>query len=306
MTADMSNIDAWLQDSRNPGDAGYLPPLYLQPQYGFVPQKFDGGFPEIRSVDDKRPASNGTFDFTEFFGARAVNLQLTLAPEVATEANLTDQKLEDRLKIWMDPSRRTYLYIRTNPLDDYRRILLRSANASGQINLVTKTEFRAVSLAWKGIDGVFESADLQTDVLNPGAATELGRTYDQAYDKAYAASDTIGSKTIYNYGTAPTFPRIRIYGPVTGPRIENATTGDKLEFLAAYALVAGEFLDIDFREGTVYLNGDPTNSRYDKIDFAGGLSDWWTLIPGPNLVRFYPLIQAAPAQAQIDWRSAYL
>jgi Siphovirus-type tail component, C-terminal domain len=303
----LTNIDAYLEDSRAPGSAGYIPPLILQPSYGFVPSNFNGGWPEVREVTDKRPSQNGTFDFTTSFGARAVSLEVSLAPELRDDgASVTDHDLEDQLRKWMLPDVRCYLYIRFDSRDEYRRIRLRAANVSSALSFVRHRDFRKVSMSWKGVDGVFEGADLSSEELQPSTTVELGRTYDQAYDKSYAASAVIGVKPINNLGTAPTFPVITVYGPLTQARIENQTTGKKLEFLSSYSLVAGEYLVIDFKEGTVYLNGDVTNSRYDKIDFASGISEWWSLIPGVNLIRFYPLTTSAPAKAVIEWRSNYI
>lgn len=312
MPAPMSNIEAWLQDTREPGAAGYLPPLYLRPEFGYVPQKLVKGFPEVRSVDDKRPSQNGTFDFTEFYGACAVNLVVALAPEIVAPTVAvpvwTDERLEDQINMWLSPGRRSYLYARRKPSDSLRRVLIRSSQRGTGINLVSNAEFGEMSLAWRGIDGVWEAAEVTQAFLNPGSAVEAGRVYDKTYDITYPASAVIGTSNVFNAGTADTFPIVTIYGPCTGPRIENQTTGKKLEFLSSYVLAAGEFLRIDFKEGTVALNGDPSQSasRYDKIDFAGGISDWWNLIPRDNLLRFYPVSYTSPSYVLIEYRHAYL
>lgn len=302
----LSNIDAYLEDSRAPGSAGYIPPLALTPANGYVPQRFNPGFPEIRDVSERRPSQNGTFDFTNHFGARAVTLQVSIAHELQDNPAVTDQILEDGLKKWMLPNIRCFLYIRFNALESYRRIELRSVNAASPLAFITKTDFRSVSMSWRGINGVFEGAEEQTETLEPSSTVETGRAYDLTFDRTYPASDVIGAKILTNYGNAPSLPVILIYGPVTQPRIENQTTGKKLEFLAAYSLVAGEYLLIDFEEGTVSLNGDIANSRYDKLDFAGGISTWWELIPGDNSIRYYPLSYTAPSKAIVKWRSNYL
>ena len=305
-TTILTNIDAYLEDSRLPGSAGYIPPLILSPQYGFVLQRFNPGFPEIRDVSEKRPSQNGTFDFTRYFGARAITLEVALASELQDDPLVTDQVLQDQLRRWMAPDVRAYLYIRYDSADEYRRIKIRPSNLGSSLSFLHHRDFRKVSLGWRGVDGIFESSVLQEESLEPSVAVELGRTYDQAYDKTYAASAVIGAKTVYNNGNVSVFPLVAIYGACTQPRIENQTTGDKLEFLASYTLNAGEYLLIDFAEGTVLLNGDAANSRYDKIDFASGISKWWSLIPGINLLRFYPLSFTTPSKALLSWRSGFL
>lgn len=302
----LSNIDVYLEDSRSPSAGGYIPPLVLAPQFGFVPQRLNRGFPEIRDVSDKRPSQNGTFDFTEFFGARAITLEVSVATELQDNPSITDEILEDSLRKWMLPNVRAYLYVKPKDEILYRRALVRPANVGSQLNFVTNAGFRTVSMSWRGVDGVFEDAALSTNNLEVSSTTEAGRTYDQTYDKTYAASSVIGAKIIRNEGNAPSFPVISVYGACTQPRIENITTGKKLEFLAAYTVNSGEYLVIDFAEGTVYLNGDSTNSRYDKIDFAGGISEWWDLQPGDNFLRFYPLSSSPPSTALIEWRSKFI
>jgi hypothetical protein len=305
-TTVLTNVDAYLEDSRLPSDAGYIPPLLLQPQYGFVPQRFNPGFPEIRDVSEKRPSQNGTFDFTHYFGARAITLEVALASELQDDPLVTDQVLEDQLRRWMAPDVRAYLYIRYDSADEYRRIKIRPSNLGSQLSFLHHRDFRKVSLGWRGVDGIFESAVIQSEFLEVAGSTELGRTYDQLYDKTYTASLVIGAKNLTNFGNIEVLPVIRIYGPCTQPRIENQTTGIKLEFLATYSIASGDYITIDFAEGTVLLNGDPSNSRYDKIDFASGISKWWTLIPGVNSIRFYPLSSSPPSKAILEWRSGYL
>lgn len=302
----LSNIDIYLEDSRSSSAVGYIPPLFLTPQFGYVPQRLNRGFPEIRDISDKRPSQNGTFDFTEFFGARAITFEVSLATELQDIPSITDEILEDNLRKWMLPNVRAYLYVKPKGETLYRRALVRPANVGSQLNFVTNAGFRTVSMSWRGVDGVFEDAELSSTNLEVSSAVEAGRTYDQAYDKTYAASSVIGAKIVRNAGNAPSFPVVYVYGACTQPRIENVTTGKKLEFLAAYTINAGEYLVIDFAEGTVYLNGDSTNSRYDKIDFAGGISDWWDLQPGDNLLRFYPLSSSPPSTARIEWRSKFI
>lgn len=306
---DLANIEMYLEDTLGPTDAGYIPPLVLQPSRGFVPQGMNQGFPEVRDNVTKRPSQDGTFDFTELFGARSVTVSVALSPEsvdVSTYGALSERDLEDHLRRWMHPSRRAWLYVRSAGGSDFRRIYVRPSSVASSLNFITNRNFRTVAMSWKAANGVWEGATLQQEELEAGTESELGRTYDETYDKTYPASDVVGEKTVYNYGTAPAFPIARIYGPVTQPRLENKTTNKRIIFTAGLTIAAGEYLEINFAEGTATMNGDINNSRYQFLDFAGGLSEWWSLIPGANKLRFYPGTYTPPGVAIIEWRSAYL
>jgi hypothetical protein len=299
----LANVEMYLEDTLAPTDPGYLPPLVFQPSYGFVPQGMNQGFPEVRDNVTKRPSQDGTFDFTEFLGARSVTLNVALSPETS---GLSERDLEDQLRRWMHPSRRSWLYVQSSGGSDFRRIYVRPSTVASSMNFITNRNFRTVSLSWKAANGVWEGAELQMEELEAGTDSETGRTYDETYDKTYPASDVVGEKTVYNYGTAPAFPIARIYGPVTQPRIENKTTNKRIIFTTGLVIAAGEYLEINFAEGTATMNGNINNSRYQFLDFAGGLSEWWSLIPGANKLRFYPGTYTPPGVAIFEWRSAYL
>jgi len=181
---------------------------------------------------------------------------------------------------------------------------LRAANVGSAIDL-TRNRFHTLALAWRAPEGINESDELFAETVLPGTTgTESGRTYNLTFDRTYPASTVVGLKIVINEGTAPACPMITFFGPMTQIRIENVTTGKKLEFIAGYTLTSGEYLVVDCMERTVLLNGEVGNSRYDKIDFS--VSEWLELIPGINQLRLYPGSSSSPASALVEYRSAYL
>jgi hypothetical protein len=291
-------IEARLEDQ-----AGLYPEMEVRHSNGFVIQNLSLGFPVVREVMDRRAAQNGETDYTNYFGARSVVLSVALAPEIASDPTVTEQALEDRLRAWLLPSRRSWLYYRFGTSGEWRRIAIRGSAMSRTISATTNA-FGIVPLTWKCASGVIESADEATFELHTSADAELGRTYDRSGDRSYPASPVIGNKTIINNGTAPASPILRIHGPMTQPRVKNMTTGKAIEFISSFALLSGQFLEMNFETGTVYLNADPTNSRYDKLDLT--VSEWWELIPGENLLRSYPLTSSAPSVVLGTYRHTYL
>jgi len=94
----------------------------------------------------------------------------------------------------------------------------------------------------------------------------------------------------------PTWPTFRVNGPVTNPYLENITTGEFLYI--TYTLGVGEWLDIDFKDKTVLLNGE--SSRYYTKS-----GTWWMLQPGDNNVRLGGTTTGSPS-ATVSWRDAWL
>lgn len=96
-----------------------------------------------------------------------------------------------------------------------------------------------------------------------------------------------GEFTITNEGDSEAWPVWRITGPITGPAITNPDTGDTLAFDPAWALPAGQTLEIDTDARTVLITdslGNSTSvSRSDRLF----VRQWFPLPPGqPTRVRF--------------------
>lgn len=297
----MRNIEMYLEDFLAPTDAGYKEPLYLTPENGYVPQNLNLGSPEVRENMSSRPSANGEFDNTEFHGARAVSAMIGLAGRGAI-VTTTDEDLEDALREWMQPRNRMYLVYR-RPEQDWRRIFLSPRACNAPKNFRTDLEFTMLALGWKSPTGVSESLVETIESINAAGTTELGRAYSLAFPRDYPDSPVVGSKPIDYTGTSPLQPIIRIYGPVTQPRFENITTGLKMEFAVGYVIAAGNYVEIDMFEGTAFINSDESQSVYHQIDFS--VSDWWELIKGENLIRFYPAVATSPAVMQIYIRPKY-
>lgn len=126
-----------------------------------------------------------------------------------------------------------------------------------------------------------------------------GRTYPRTYPYTYPDNGDAGLARITNAGSAPELPRLRIFGPVTNPALENETTGARLSF--AIVLAAGSWLDVAWTTDalTVLLNG--TASRYSMVVD----SDLFELVPGLNSVRYS---SAAPTASYVEvrWHDRWL
>lgn len=300
MVVQLRNIEAYLEDTRLPSALGYLPPLELSPINGIVPQSLNLGYPEVRDNVTRRPAANGTYDRTAYYGSKAVSMVLKYDGNMI---GIPDQDIEDKIRSWMNPSVRAYLYYRFSSTANWRRVLVRPSNLNRSVNLI-RNEFGMVSLTFRAPLGINESSEEFILSVDAAASSELGRTYPLTFDRTYPTSTIAGSVPVVNEGNAPWFPVITFSGACTQPRIENVTTNKRIVFQNTFSLLAGQTLMIDFAEGTVLLDGNPANSRYSKIDFSS--SSWFDLQPGENLLRFYPAASTAPCFAEIKYRHGYL
>jgi phage-related protein len=144
-----------------------------------------------------------------------------------------------------------------------------------------------------------------------GAGLSAGpRTYPRQYDVAtdnlreYGPIGAPNFVSIVNEGNYKSSPIIRVFGPVTNPRIElvdwdGKTSEDPIEEMSfVITLQAGEFLEINVKEKTVLLNG--MTSRRGTMTFQ---SDWFMLRPGMNTLQYTALV--APGNTTVLDIEAY-
>lgn len=277
-------------------EAPGLEPLNVDIGSGYIVRRLDLGDAITREVAQDAPDADGTIDTTQLTGARVIGLQVRIVPRNGFVPAL----LERRLRAFTNARLRPVMTISRDGLDD-QRVILRRGPFSSPIEQPTFTD---ITVQWVAPLGILESAELHEGnifAVAPGAAQ--GRVYPLLFPRLYPASPVLGSASIFNAGDVDAYPLIRIYGPVTDPVLDNNTQERSLAF-SGLTLAADEFLEVDTRYKTIRLNGDPDNSRYDTLAFP--TSQWWTLSPGVNLVRFHPAtFTASVTVARITWRDAY-
>lgn len=276
-------------------EADGLDPLELGPVNGIYVEVLDLGFPTIRSSSSARTDADGEDDETARIGARPV----TVSGYVVAVAGFTKTDVLDRLRAFLHPRLRPFLVYVTEEGGAERRIRLRSSEHASPIIRPSSGTF---SIGWRGPDGVQE-LELETVGSAPAnPAVEPGISFDFGFPLVFPASSPIGSVAVVNEGNADAYPLIQLFGPCTNPRIENATTDERMLF--DLELGEGDYLEIDTRERTIVFDGNPASSSYDDLDFA--LSSWISLAPGENLLRYYPEAYDEGAEAVIRFRSAWL
>lgn len=142
--------------------------------------------------------------------------------------------------------------------------------------------------------------DEQSQIILPGsAAGELGFS-SPISSPLGSPLNVAGQAFIANAGALETWPRFRIMGPITNPRILSNTLGLELRF--AIALGAGEFLDVYPPTPHARILFGGVTSIYRALDRSA--SRWWRLISGTNDVRLLATAYSAGASVTVYWRSA--
>lgn len=276
--------------------------LTLAPSTQWRVQHLDLGMPDVREVVEDRPLYDGTLDETRFHGARLV----TLAGKAVGDADSAPGSLLDELARFCHLGRRPWLVYRLDGQGE-RRILLRGDRRSAPLEVGTGGIVKWQA-SWRAPRGVQESDTLHEATANPSEG-EPGRVYDLTFARSYPASAGAGALSIANAGNTSADAVLRIFGPCTGPRVENRDAGGRLEFTAAGGLTIadGDYAEVDLAERTATLNGDPGTSLLRYLEYADpARSSWWRLAPGSNLVRFYPHSATPPSSMQIFWRDTWL
>lgn len=282
-------------------EAAGLDAFSLDGDEGFLASTLDLGFPAVRSSRRPRTDVEGEIDTTRLFGARAVSITGTITPR--PDGTLNRQEVEDRFLAFLRPDRSSYLVYRLETDGEERRLLVRPDQFGAPISHPGSVK---VAVGFRAPDGVQESAELEGAAVDAVIADPPGISFPLSFPISWPASTAAGTVVVTNRGNVRAWPRLRLYGPATNPRIENVTVGAALEFTAGggLELAAGDYLEVDTRERTIRLNGSAVQSRHNRLDFDA--SEWWPLDPGDNLLRYYPEIFDVGALAEIDFRSAFL
>jgi hypothetical protein len=265
---------------------------------GYVVSGWQVGFPAVRPVARNRALADGTVDDTRFVGARAISMNIVI------DASRADpQETVDRLMPYLSPRYRPRLHWTIPGSEQERSALVRGQDAPLQIAGRTA---HVVTASWVAPNGVLESAEEQCEIINPGSDTEDGRRYDLVFDRVYPPSLGIGDRLVVNEGTAVAEWTATIFGPCVNPALIINGVPIRFDRSGGLELTGGTSVTIDSRQRTILLNNDPTQSRYEFVNFTDWAWDDVRLRPGENIVRFEGDVLDAGSQVQFCWRSAWL
>jgi hypothetical protein len=253
----------------------------------------DLGFPNVRSVQANISGAHGVTDTTRYFGDRAITAEMTLPQGPAA-----DTALESLAPI-LDVSQRFYAYVQRPGWSGERRALVRVGTFTCPPGVNRKAQ-----IGWVAPAGLLEDSLLQSVVLNPQASASGGFAVPMQVPLVISGGLVAGASLVNVGGTAPAPPLIDIYGPCSDPLVRCVDTGEQLVF-TGLSIADGDFLHIDVENRTILLNGDPSQSRYNRLDVAN--SSWWSLPARSGVqVVFSPNTPSGNCQAVLAWRSRYI
>jgi hypothetical protein len=276
---------------------------------GYFCTKLDLGSPIVREVVNNKPDQWGQDDRTQLLGSRIVTAEIT----ALAGAGAVIDDVASRFAPFMDPSQRPVLhYVLDRPGTPERTLTLRAANYTWPI---VGPYQRDIQLQWVAADPVARSAVTKTAFAWAGIEGGPGRTYDLRYDRSYPAGGGAATTAhLVNDGDVNVYPLLRVHGPGGAIVIEVWNqyawgVAALFDFLPSFVLNAGDYVDIDCARRLVYLNGDPTQSLYDQVQW--GNVAYWPFIPPSRIVPYLVLgILAEGAsgitQVQAYWQDGFM
>jgi hypothetical protein len=255
----------------------------------FVVTSFQISSRATRPVLRNRALADGAVDDTRYVGSRAVTIGLRLGeqPSCATEPS-TMQDLYDRILPFMAPRRRPTL---TWSLPGSGGVMRQMTVRGDSAPVVIKgSKYPELALQFVAPSGEITTPGEHVTTIDPASDVEDGRVYstgsDLRFDRDYPATLAIGDRLITQNGNEPAHWTLAIFGGCVNPFF--SINGATIDFSSngGLTLTAGSSVVIDTRERTVYLDGDPSTSRYDRTNFAEWTWDELLLQPGGSLVRF--------------------
>lgn len=263
---------------------------------GLFLQGLDAPMPEVREVVEARTDDDGTRDSTVLFGARACSLDLLVTQGA--------RAVEDEIARYLHPRSRPYLVVEDDGWSQARRLGLRADTFDAPLTVDLPREARRIGVGWKVPTGIWEAEEAVEETIAADNETTTGRTYQKTYPWAYAATMSAGATVVTSLGSVPAHFTVKLYGPCSGPRLVNESTGEEITFLPSLTLAAGDYVEIDTRERTAYALSSTSASRLTYIDFEA--TSWWRIEPGENLIRYAPSDADAGSAAVLTYRDAWL
>ena len=226
---------------------------------------------QVRSTKEFVPQADGSILHCRF----VAGMEMTLAIQMWQDANTL--ACDTLLKEMVD-TLEGYLYGLLNAGDNEGRITwLPSGNSSSASPYRMLEDIRLLTYP--------------NETHSAGSAFELTFTLDSEWP--YAADETQlspslsgGTGTVINYGSRPTYPVWKIYGPYDAFVLTNATTGASFTYdglqPSAPNIGVNDYIEINTFKNTAFKNGDGANC---DSGIVMATSDFFSISPGSNSIR---------------------
>ena len=278
---------------------------------GWFCSSLDLGYPDVRDVVSNRPDQDGIDDRTLFMGARTVTAEIS----VLRGAGARIDAVAAQFAPFMTPNVRPVLhYVLDRPGTPERTLTLRAAGYSWPI---AGADERDVQLQWIASDPIARDTVQKSSTAWAGSSTTAGRLYPLTFNRIYAPGGSSPSAgQIIVTGDVPARPLLRVYGPITGAwivfigNVGGAWVQYVVYMTGGYVIGAGQWVDIDTANKTVYLNSDPSQPAPSAINWSSSSTTWPVLTPTPNPTNWSMSLNGSSksgiTQVQAIWTEGYL
>jgi len=280
---------------------------------GYVVTGWQVGFPTVREVTRPRALGDGEIDDTRFVGARVISGEITIDHRVGGDAQL----LFDALAPFLSPRRRPRLHWTVPESTQVRSAIVRGVDMP---MVVERSKFNAIVAQWKCPSGVIEAPVISKIVIQPSGDVEEGRHYGAPADqfgpyytnasgevgRQYPLSIPAGTRIVTNNGNSVADWIITIFGEVENPTLTINGTTMSFDQNGGETINAGSSITINSADRTILFNNDPTQSRYNKVNFADWSWDDFRLQPGMNLVGYSGDVVGVTSSLHMSYRDSYL
>lgn len=272
---------------------------------GFIISEVDLGGPIPRKVVADIPGQDGQQDDTAYFSGRTIQLNGAIVPTVN---GLSRTRAKDKLAPFLWPGVEPTLLYAMDFDVDVRCFGLKVGNLSNPIDHPVNAS--AFSVQWTCPDPISYGVPTNEVDLTVVAGSSVGFSFPISFPLAFGTSmgPSSGSAVLIG-GTYPTWPVLRFFGPITAPSLvffdgAGNPTGTQVMFTNGLTIAAGDYLEVDTKNKTAVINGDPMASRYNFLDFANTV--WGQLFPGPNVLRYSASGGSPSSTCAVLWRDAFL
>lgn len=194
------------------------------------------------------------------------------------------------------------------PGADARRINCRPVRGDSTVDVESEFGMAMFFVDLEASDPAILS-DTETSLILTPFVSAGGLSYPVTYPKSYGSGGSGGGGQINNTGDWMTWPRIVIDGPssgtLTNPIIEQVTSGERLalDSNGGVSISSGQQLVIETHPAIRTIEFATGASRYGKLSTD---SEWFSLSPGINELRFRASGTTAGATATVYARSAWI
>jgi len=233
--------------------------LEMTCENGYIVREYEFSPPTVREVVYPNAWDDGTFDFTQFVGSRAVTLDVVLRPTEnvdGTGGQRSEPQMRDALLAYAHPARRPKLTFSEHGDDRVREIDLRAADFSAA---VSQPRFNSVSISWVAPRGLIQSSHLKCETQT--MSTLAG----------------VREFAVINQGNVNAHWTATIRGEIQMPIFYlNGDTSHALEL--EFSSQLQDNVTISSLDRTVRVNGVRTGYK-----FLSDNSEWFTIPPGSHV-----------------------